>query len=83
VNEVRLFVTQSLNVAAWLISKGFVVMETVKICDNNDSNLSFCFERTNDLINSVDEYNGNVELKKFIGAFKDVKRMVVEGKMMG
>lgn len=84
--ENKVFQTQSLNVTAWLISKGFNVIETKKIVSDSDDsidvsfNLSFCFDRSDELIKSVDEYNRNGELKRFIGAFKDVKRMVVEGK---
>jgi hypothetical protein len=66
------FYTESLNVAAWLVSRGFNIDNTTKI-----GNLTrFNFIRSEQLISEINNYNQNIELKKFITAFRDVKRLL-------
>ena len=66
------FYTQSLNIVAWLISKDFKIKETTKI----DKGTLFCFERSESLNQAINDYNINIELKKFIGAFREVKKFI-------
>lgn len=67
-----LFQTSSLNLVAWLLLKGFKVIEIVKVSNQS----IFYFERNDDLQRAIDAYNQNTELKAFIGQFKKVKDML-------
>jgi hypothetical protein len=64
-----LYYTQSLNLASFLIAKGF---EPVGKRKTNRS-VTIYFNKTDELHDTVRDYNKNDELKKFIAAFKDLK----------
>jgi hypothetical protein len=66
-----LFQTSSLNIVAWLLTKGFTVKEKIKI----DNQTVFFFDRNNTLQQAINDYNNNQELKNFIAKFKIVKEM--------
>ena len=66
------FTVMSLNMVAWLVSKGFPIVETATI--NNQ--ITFFFEKSQALSEAINAYNSNIELKRFLGAFKQVKEMV-------
>jgi hypothetical protein len=61
---------------AWLVSKGFEVVETSTV--NNQ--ITFFFEKSEELSDAISAYNSNIELKKFLGAFREVKAMVHQNK---
>lgn len=67
------YYTSSLNVSAWLVANGFKVIKSIKL-----SSVVIYFDRTKKLEECINKYNNNIELKKFISAFKDVKRIVKE-----
>jgi hypothetical protein len=69
-----LFHTSSLNIVAWLLSKGYQIKDKVKI--NNQT--VFFFDRDENLQKVIDEYNNNQELKLFISKFREVKIMAKE-----
>lgn len=64
-----LYYTQSLNLAAYLMSKDFMPV------GKRDSlkGVTIYFNKTDALHDAVREYNRNIELKKFITSFKDLK----------
>lgn len=65
------FQTSSLNIVAWLMVKDRAVSDKKKI----NGKTIFYFDRDEDLQKDIDEYNNNIELKKFIGKFREVKDM--------
>jgi hypothetical protein len=67
------YFTQSLNIAAYLISKGY---EVKKLENSSTGITTFFFERSDGTFEAVKEYNNNDELKKFISAFREIKQMV-------
>lgn len=64
-----LYYTHSLNIAAYLVYKGFNIQGKVK----SNTSTSFYFQRSKELDQAVIDYNNDIELKKFITAFKTVK----------
>ena len=66
------YFTQSLNIAAYLISKGFEVKRTET---NSVGIMTFFFERSEKTHDLIMAYNSNDELKKFIAAFREIKRL--------
>lgn len=66
------YTTQSLNVAAFLMYKDLEVVksETIK------GITTFYFKREDAVYDALAEYNSNVELKKFITSFREVKRLI-------
>lgn len=72
----KYFTTQSLNVVAWLMSKGFAIDSTVNI--NNST--TFNFIKTQELMQSVNEYSNNITLKKFLSAYREIKDIVASNK---
>lgn len=67
----NIFQTSSLNIVAWLMVKNRTVVDKKKI----NGKTVFYFDRDETLQNDIDEYNSNVDLKKFIGKFREVKDM--------
>ena len=65
------YYTGSLNMASWLYSKGFEIINITKL----DKAVLY-FDRSEELEKSIEEYNKNLELKKFITAFKEVKQQI-------
>jgi hypothetical protein len=65
----NLFQTSSLNLVAWLLVKGQKIKDYVKI----DNQTIFYFDRTDNLQDIINQYNNNVELKKFITKFREVR----------
>lgn len=65
----ELYCTQSLNLAAFVMSKGF---EPVGKRKSNGS-VTIYFNKTDELHDAVREYNRNEELKKFIASFRELK----------
>jgi len=68
----NIFQTSSLNIVAWLMTKGYEVVDQKKI---NNSTI-FYFERDNNLQSALNEYNNNTSLKQFISNFRKVKMMI-------
>ena len=68
----NIFQTSSLNIVAWLMTKGYTVIDQKKI---NNSTI-FYFERDNKLQSALNEYNNNIPLKEFISNFRKVKMMI-------
>jgi len=68
----NIFQTSSLNIVAWLMTKGYEVVDQKKI---NNSTI-FYFERDNNLQSAINEYNNNIPLKEFISNFRKVKMMI-------
>ena len=66
------FVTQSLNVSAYLRYKGFEIKETRK----DDKTVSFCFEKSLEVFDAVNEYNQNSDLKKFITCYREIRSLI-------
>jgi len=67
----NVFQTSSLNIVAWLLTKGYQVKEKMRL---NNSTI-FYFDRDENLQKTIDEYNNNKELKDFISKFREVKIM--------
>ena len=67
-----IFQTSSLNIVAWLMTKGYEVKDQKKI---NNSTI-FYFERDNNIQSAINEYNNNTSLKEFISNFRKVKMMI-------
>lgn len=67
----NIFQTSSLNIVAWLMTKGYEVKDHKKI---NNSTI-FYFERDKNLQSALNEYNNNTSLKEFISNFRKVKMM--------
>jgi hypothetical protein len=65
------FQTSSLNIVAWLLTKGYEVKDRKRI---NNSTI-FYFNRDEKLQEVINEYNSNKELKDFIAKFREVKIM--------
>jgi hypothetical protein len=66
----ELYYTQSLNLAAYLMSRGF---EPVGKRKSNGS-VTIYFTKTDQLHDGVRAYNKNEDLKKFIGSFRELKQ---------
>jgi hypothetical protein len=66
-----IFQTASLNIVAWLMTKGYKVKDRKRI--NNTT--IFYFDRDDKLQEVIDEYNSNKALKDFIAKFREVKIM--------
>jgi hypothetical protein len=67
----NIFQTSSLNIVAWLMTKGYEVKDRKRI---NNSTI-FYFDRDDKLQEVIDEYNSNKTLKDFIAKFREVKIM--------
>jgi hypothetical protein len=65
----NLYKVKSLNVVAYLRLNGFPISKVEK----EGSEATFYFERSKDLFMTIDEYNANETLKKFISSFKEVR----------
>ena len=68
----NIFQTSSLNIVAWLMTKGYKVKDQKKI---NNSTI-FYFERDSNIQSAINEYNNNIPLKEFISNFRKVKMMI-------
>ena len=68
----NIFQTSSLNIVAWLMTKGYEVSDKKRI---NNSTI-FYFERDKNLQSILNEYNNNIALKEFISNFRKVKMMI-------
>lgn len=68
----NIFQTSSLNIVAWLMTKGYEVKDQKRI---NNSTI-FYFERDKNLQSVLNEYNNNTSLKEFISNFRKVKMMI-------
>jgi len=68
----NIFQTSSLNIVAWLMTKGYDVKDQKKI----NNNTIFYFERDDNLQSAINEYNNNIPLKEFISNFRKVKMMI-------
>jgi len=68
----KLFQTSSLNLVAWFLTKDIQIKEKVNIGDVT----VFYFNRTDELQKAINEYNQNIELKKFITKFKQVREII-------
>jgi len=68
----NIFQTSSLNIVAWLMTKGYEITDKKKI---NNSTI-FYFERDSKLQSALNEYNNNIPLKEFISNFRKVKMMI-------
>lgn len=66
-----IFQTSSLNIVAWLLTKGYVVKDKKRM----DNNTIFYFDRDENLQKYINEYNANKDLKNFIAKFREVKIM--------
>lgn len=69
-----LFQTSSLNIVAWLLTRGYDIKDKIKI----DNQTVFFFDRDENLQKVINEYNNNKELKDFIAKFRQVKIMAKE-----
>lgn len=65
-----LYYTQSLNLAAFLMSKGFDPVGKRKV----NGSVTIYFNKTDQLHDGVREYNKNEDLKKFISSFRELKQ---------
>lgn len=68
-NENKYYHTESLNLASYLLYKGNNIVQT----EVKNKVVVFYFLKNNDVFESVNEYNTNSELKKFIACFKDIR----------
>lgn len=59
----------SLNLATWLKMNGHKIVKVEKI--NNRA--AFFFEKSEELRRSIDDYNSNEELKRFISTYRDIR----------
>lgn len=66
----NLYYTQSLNLAAYIMSKGIEPIGKTKL----QKGMTIYFNKTKELHEIVDDYNSNLEIKKFIASFKDLKQ---------
>jgi hypothetical protein len=66
------FVTQSLNVAAYLRYKGFKLQEFIK----QDKIASYCFDKSPEVFSAVNEYNQNNDLKRFINSYREIRELI-------
>ena len=66
------FVTQSLNVSAYLRFKGFEIRDVRK----DDKTVSFCFDKSNEVFDAVNEYNQDNDLKKFITSYREIRSLI-------
>lgn len=69
------FYTSSMNIAAWLLSKGFEVEQKTRL----DNQTVLYFKRSPELQQALNDYNNNKELKSFITCYGKV-RDVIRGK---
>ena len=66
------FVTQSLNVAAYLKFKGFTLQKFIK----EDKMASYCFDKSGEVFSAVNEYNQNNDLKRFINSYREIRELI-------
>ncbi|MED1863203.1 DUF5659 domain-containing protein [Fictibacillus nanhaiensis] len=64
-----MYYTQSLNLAAYIMSKGIDPVGKTK----SGKSVTIYFNKTNELHDVVRDYNNQEELKKFISAFRELK----------
>lgn len=64
-----LYYTQSLNLAAYVMSKGFEPVGKRK----TDRGVTIYFTKTDALHDAVRDYNKHEDLKKFIASFRELK----------
>jgi len=67
----NIFQTSSLNIVAWLLTKGYPVKDKKRL----DDKTIFYFDRVDTLQSAIDAYNNNTDLKEFISNFRQVKIM--------
>ena len=68
------FVTQSLNVGAYLRFKGFEIRDVRK----DGKTVSFCFDKSNEVFDAVNEYNQDNDLKKFITSYREIRSLIYD-----
>jgi hypothetical protein len=68
----NVFKTSSLNIASWLLVKEVEPLDYITV----KGVTTFFYERSDVLDKYLTEYDNNVELKKFIGKFRQVREMV-------
>ncbi|WIF94298.1 DUF5659 domain-containing protein [Caminicella sporogenes] len=66
----------SLNLVAWLKSKGHKQIE-IKV-DKENNKKYYVFAETDDVARDIEEYRKNRELHEFIRQFKEVKKEIKE-----
>lgn len=71
-NKNNMYRTESLNVAAYLKSRGFQPERK----EDYGRKASIYFESSKELYQAIEEYNNNDELKKFISAFREIKEFI-------
>lgn len=72
----ELFYCKSLNLVAYIMSKGIKPQGI----NTRGSNATFYFIKDEKLKNIINTYNQNQELKDFIASFKRVKEIIKETK---
>ena len=70
--QLQYFVSQSLNVAAYLKFKGF----EIKNVKRDDKTVSFCFDKSPEVFDAVNEYNQDNDLKRFITSYREIRSLI-------
>ena len=68
----KTFSTKSLNVVAWMLQKGF----EIKNMYQKDDCIVFHFDYSNEIIQALDDYKRNIELRDFLVHFKQLKQRI-------
>jgi hypothetical protein len=68
----NLFYTRSTNLCAYLMMNN----HKVKAKQRDSRGTIFYFERSQELNESIEQYNNDEKIKKFISCFKDVKEIM-------
>lgn len=69
---ISMFSTLSTNIAAFLLSRGISPTDVV----GTSGKTYFFYDRTPELQDSLDAYNNDIHLKRFISSFKEIKDMI-------
>ena len=68
----KTFSTKSLNVVAWMLQKGYEIKNMVQ----EENNIVIHFEYSDELIQALNEYRNNTELREFLSHFRKLKQII-------
>lgn len=68
----KTFSTKSLNVVAWMLQKGYDIKDMYHV----DDCIIFHFEHSDEIIQELENYRKNIELREFLSHFRKLKQRI-------
>lgn len=68
----KTFSTKSLNVVAWMLQKGY----EIKSMYQEDNIVIIHFEHSDEIIQELENYRRNIELREFLSHYRQLKQKI-------